>query len=142
MPDRGPVATAPLDWALSRIGDRWTLLVVEALMDRPRRFNELLERVRPIAPNILTRRLRDLEHDGLAVAVQYSQRPPRASYELTRAGLELAGALQLIASWGAQHGGLGPGELHSACGTPVETRRWCPTCDRSVGRSDDEHQWV
>src|SRR5438128_11876341 len=52
---------SPLDEALGRVGDRWSLLVVEALLDRPSRFNELLAAVPGIAPNILSDRLKRLE---------------------------------------------------------------------------------
>src|SRR5437660_1518138 len=53
--------TLPLEAALDRVGDRWSLLVVEALLDGPRRFGELGDALPGIAPNILTDRLRRLE---------------------------------------------------------------------------------
>src|SRR5438132_13705375 len=92
-----------LDEALERVGDRWTLLLVEALLDGPRRFNDLLEQLGGIAPNILTQRLRHLEREALLAARPYSRRPPRFAYELTEAGMELAGALRLLADWGARN---------------------------------------
>ena len=52
---------SPLAEALTRVGDRWTLLVVEALLPGPRRFNDLLGQVPGIAPNILSERLKRLE---------------------------------------------------------------------------------
>src|SRR4051812_25628360 len=85
-----PPVSRPLDDALERIGDRWTLLVVDALLAGPRRFGELGEQVEGIAPNILTRRLRQLEADGIVVAAPYSHRPVRLSYELTGPGRDLA----------------------------------------------------
>ena len=57
-------ATTPLEAALERVGDRWSLLLVEALLDGPRRFNELGEAVTGIAPNILSDRLRRLDAAG------------------------------------------------------------------------------
>ena len=90
---------SPLAEALAAVGDRWTLLVVEALLDGPLRFNELQERIEGIAPNILTQRLRRLEQEGLVVAQPYSERPPRYVYELTggrpRAGRRAAAAGRL-----------------------------------------------
>src|ERR1700761_4656498 len=94
---------SPLAEALARVGDRWTLLVVEALLTGPRRFNELLSEIPGIAANILSERLKRLERDALLVARPYSERPPRAAYELTAEGKELAGALRLLAYWGAGH---------------------------------------
>jgi DNA-binding HxlR family transcriptional regulator len=123
---------SPLEEAVARVGDRWTLLVVEALLAGPLRFNELTERVRGIAPNILTSRLRGLERDGLVLAHPYSSRPPRFVYELTDSGRELAGALRLLAEWGARRTEHTEPLRHGACGTALETRWYCPTCDRAV----------
>jgi DNA-binding HxlR family transcriptional regulator len=123
---------SPLAEALARVGDRWTLLVVEALLPGPRRFNDLLGQIPGIAANILSERLRRLEREALLVARPYSDRPPRAAYELTADGKELAGALHLLAHWGARHAD--PAEIprHAECGTPVEVRWYCPTCDRLI----------
>jgi DNA-binding HxlR family transcriptional regulator len=123
---------SPLAEALDAVGDRWTLLVVEALLDGARRFNDLQEQVPGIAPNILTERLRRLEREGIALATPYSERPQRYVYELTAAGRELAGALRLLSDWGARHaGGLDP-VRHEACGTPLEVHWYCPTCEEPV----------
>ena len=127
---------SPLEEAVARVGERWTLLVVEALLEGPLRFNELTERVRGIAPNILTSRLRGLERDGLVLAHPYSSRPPRFVYELTDAGRELAGALRLLAEWGARRSEHSEPLRHEACGTALEARWYCPTCDRTVEQGD------
>jgi hypothetical protein len=75
----------------------------------------------------------------------------RLAYRLTESGAALAGALRLLSQWGADHprprgGAAGaPAEPvhHDACGTAVEARWWCPTCERLV--EDDEAsdlRWV
>lgn len=125
-------SSSPLAAALDSVGDRWTLLVVEALLDGPRRFGDLQEGLAGIAPNVLTARLRRLEAEGLVVAQPYSQRPQRFVYELSASGHELAGALRLLADWGARHRDTSEPPRHEACGTPVEARWWCPTCERAV----------
>jgi DNA-binding HxlR family transcriptional regulator len=122
--------------ALAAVGDRWTLLLVAALLDGPRRFGELQEEVDGIAANVLTQRLRQLERNALVVARPYSDRPPRFVYELSSAGQELAGALRLLAGWGARNAEGSAAPRHAACGTGMETRWWCPTCERPV--ADDE----
>ncbi len=114
--------------ALAAVGDRWTLLVVSALLQGPRRFGELQQDVAGIAPNILTDRLRRLERDALIVSRPYSERPLRVSYELAAAGTELAGTLRLLAGWGARNLSEAGAPRHSVCGTPMEARWWCPTC--------------
>jgi len=125
-------APSPLADALMRVGDRWTLLIVQALLAGPRRFNELLEDIPGIAANILSQRLKRLEHEALVVSRPYSERPPRAAYELTAEGKELAGALRLLAQWGARHTLPAEAPRHQACGTPLEARWYCPTCDHLV----------
>ena len=125
-------ASSPLAEALAKVGDRWTLLVVEALLTGPRRFNELLDQVPGIAANILSERLKRLEREALLVARPYSERPPRAAYQLTAEGQELAGALRLLAYWGAGHADPALAPRHPACGTPIEARWYCPTCDHLV----------
>jgi DNA-binding HxlR family transcriptional regulator len=126
----------PLDRALTRVGDRWTLLVVEALLGGPRRFGELSEALPGIAPNILTARLRKLETDRLIVSAPYSTRPVRHQYELTGDGRELAGALAVLGSWAARVDALPSATYHDACGTTLELRPWCPTCGLVVDESD------
>jgi len=138
-PDMADPAATSLAWAAARVGDRWTLLIVHALLPGPLRFGELAEALPGIATNVLSQRLKRLEGDGLLVATAYSARPPRFSYELTQAGRELAGVLALLAHWGAVAGG-GEAVRHSACGTPMEARWWCPTCDRPVDNPDEEDQ--
>ena len=124
--------SSPLAEALARVGDRWTLLVVEALLPGPRRFNDLLGQIPGIAANILSERLKRLERDGLLIARPYSQRPPRAAYQLTAEGKELTGALQLLAHWGTRHADAVDAPRHLTCGTPIEARWYCPTCDQLV----------
>jgi DNA-binding HxlR family transcriptional regulator len=133
-----PSAASPLDEAVARVGDRWTLLLVQALLDGPRRFNQLLEALPGIAPNVLSQRLKHLERETVVVSQPYSRRPPRFAYELTAAGRELAGALRLLAQWGADRSGAADadGLRHQACGTPLEARWYCPTCTRLVDEED------
>ena len=138
---------AALRMALARVGDRWTLLVVNALLPGPRRFTELADDVPGIAPNVLSQRLRALEADRLVVAEPYSTRPVRHAYQLTGRGATLVGALRLLAHWGAEHAAV-VGEdrapvVHQSCGTPAEPRWWCATCDRVLDDAElDELRWV
>src|SRR3954451_7799133 len=133
---RAPAETA-LAAALAAVGDRWTLLVVEALLDGPKRFGDLQEALPGIAPNILTARLRQLSEQALVVAAPYQERPPRFVYELSAAARELAGPLRLLADWGARHR---EPEMprHSVCGTPLQARLYCPTCEAPVDGEDEE----
>ncbi len=137
-PDAASVPPTALAAALDRVGDRWSLLLVGSLLGGSRRFNELGEAVPGIAPNILSDRLRRLERNGIVVATPYSRKPVRMEYALTADGRELAGALRLLADWGSQRGGTGEPLRHEACGTPLEARWHCPTCDRSVSEPETD----
>ena len=132
-----PGATgSALDAALSRVGDRWSLLIVDALLAGPRRFNELADAVPGIASNVLSQRLKRLEAQGLVVARPYSRRPARLAYELSAGGAELAGAVRLLARWGARLGDEAQPARHEVCGTEMEVRWYCPTCGRTVERGE------
>jgi DNA-binding HxlR family transcriptional regulator len=127
-----------LDRALAQVGDRWSLLLVHALLGGARRFGELSEAVPGIAPNVLSQRLKHLERAGIVVSEAYSSRPPRSTYGLTAAGRELAGVLHLLSQWASSGAGEDQGIDHVTCGTPLETRWWCPTCGRTVEEDEDE----
>jgi DNA-binding HxlR family transcriptional regulator len=138
MADRAErLPSTPLGVALERVGDRWSLLLVEVLLAGARRFNDLADALPGIAPNILTDRLRRLEREGIVVAAPYSHRPPRMEYALTADGHDLAGALRLLADWGSRRASsaeaAGHESLrHQTCGTPLEARWYCPTCALTV----------
>ena len=136
-------STNALADALVTVGDRWSLLVVDALGEGPRRFAELEAGLPGIATNVLTQRLRRLEADLLVMAVPYSTRPKRFAYQLTEAGRALGGAVRLLAQWSADHGGGGAETpAHPACGTPMVARWWCPTCDRPSDSGPADLLWV
>jgi DNA-binding HxlR family transcriptional regulator len=135
--ESAPVYAPPsaLESALDRVGDRWSLLIVDALLDGPRRFGELRDALPSIAPNILTDRLRRLERERILVAAPYSTRPPRMEYTLTGDGRDLASALRLLADWGTRRTG-GEPLRHDRCGTAIEARWFCPTCAVAVADAE------
>jgi DNA-binding HxlR family transcriptional regulator len=134
VPAATDVAADALAEAADRVGDRWSLQIVGALLTAPRRFGDLQALLDGIAPNILSKRLARLEADGLIVGEPYSRRPVRHTYRLTAAGAELAGAVRMLAQWGAAHRSPRPGReegdalTHDRCGTPLDARWYCPTC--------------
>src|SRR5438128_1711465 len=88
--------------ALEHLGDRWTLLVVRDLMLGPKRFTDLMDRMAGITPKTLTRRLRELEADGLVEADREAGRR-EVWYRLTPAGEELQPVLDELLLWGLRN---------------------------------------
>jgi len=135
-------ARAGLAAALDRVGDRWALLLVGALLGGPRRFSDLQRDLPAIASNVLTERLRRLELAGVVESQRYLARPPRMEYGLTVAGRGLATVIEALDRWGGREGA--PGPIHHRCGTAMEPRFYCPTCDQLVipGESSSEDDLV
>lgn len=84
---------------LSRIGDKWTVLVVSTLGDGPKRFNQLRHALGSISQRMLTLTLRALERDGLAKRTVFPTVPPRVVYELTRLGRSLLEPVNALGLW-------------------------------------------
>ena len=124
--DRGDVDD--LRHATDVLGDRWLLLLLGALAGGPRRFGDLSDELSGVAPNVLTDRLRRAQRAGLITGRPYQQRPRRLAYDLTSAGRDAARFLPAMAAWSAQRRGATPAS-HSACGTTMQMRWWCPECN-------------
>jgi DNA-binding HxlR family transcriptional regulator len=90
---------------LDRVGDKWSLLVVAALSDGPRRFNELKRGIEGISQRMLTLTLRSLERDGLLTRTMFPTIPPRVDYELTPLGRSLIDCVAALAKWAETHRG-------------------------------------
>src|ERR1044072_4525021 len=84
---------------LSRIGDKWTVLVVQTLGEGPKRFNELRREIPSVSQRMLTLTLRNLERDGLVNRTVTPTIPPRADYELTELGNSLQRPICGLLAW-------------------------------------------
>jgi DNA-binding HxlR family transcriptional regulator len=88
--------------ALEVVGERWAMLVVRDLLVAPKRFTDLLRGLPGIPSNVLTTRLKELEHAGV-VRRRLLARPARGVvYELTEYGLELEPVVLELGRWGAK----------------------------------------
>ncbi len=88
---------------LSRIGDKWSVLVIMLLANGPRRFNEIKRMVGGISQRMLTLTLRGLERDGLVTRTVFPTIPPRVDYELTELGRSLRQPVEHLGSWAFEH---------------------------------------
>ena len=84
---------------LSRIGDKWSVLIVNMLGQGPRRFNEIRRMVGGISQRMLTLTLRGLERDGLVTRTVSPTVPPRVDYALTDLGRSLLVPVSALAQW-------------------------------------------
>jgi DNA-binding HxlR family transcriptional regulator len=84
---------------LSRIGDKWTVLVVGTLGEGSKRFNELRREIPSVSQRMLTLTLRNLERDGLVNRTVTPSIPPRVDYELTGLGHSLLEPIMALSQW-------------------------------------------
>ncbi|PYE41710.1 HxlR family transcriptional regulator [Rhizobium sp. PP-F2F-G20b] len=88
---------------LSRIGDKWSMLVVMLLTPGPKRFNALKRALGSISQRMLTLTLRNLERDGLVTRTIYPTIPPKVEYALTELGQSLREPVQTLGNWAFEH---------------------------------------
>ena len=88
---------------LQRIGDKWSVLVVQILSGGPKRFSELKREILGISQRMLTLTLRGLERDGLVTRTVTPTIPPRVDYELTELGHSLRGPVCALAGWATEN---------------------------------------
>jgi DNA-binding HxlR family transcriptional regulator len=93
----------PIRDVLDRIGDQWSLLVLEALDGRTRRFNELLRAIGDISKQMLSTTLKRLEQDGFVTRTLFAEIPPRVEYALTELGRSFLTPLRTLIAWADSH---------------------------------------
>ena len=98
-----PLTCRAVQSILSRIGDKWTVLVVTLLHGGPARFNELRRSIDGISQRMLTLTLRSLERDGLVSRTVYPTIPPRVDYALTPVGRSFMEPLEGLIAWAEAH---------------------------------------
>ena len=92
-----------LSSVLSLVGDKWTVMIVMVLVERPRRFNDIKRTIGGISQQMLTRTLKALDRDGMVRRTVYSTVPPQVEYALTDLGYSLAEPLRALGSWAGAH---------------------------------------
>jgi len=97
------IAECPTRKLLDRISDKWVSLVLAALTDGPRRYNDLSRTIAGVSQKMLTQTLRTLERDGLVSRTVTAAVPVRVDYELTPLGRTLQPVMVAIKSWAETH---------------------------------------
>src|SRR6186713_1770219 len=103
MKDPSSPVCRTISTLLSRIGDKWTVLVVQTLAEGPKRFNELRREIPSVSQRMLTLTLRNLERDGLVSRTVTPSIPPRVDYELTELGQSLQRPICGLATWATEN---------------------------------------
>ncbi|MEM9798419.1 MAG: helix-turn-helix domain-containing protein [Pseudomonadota bacterium] len=88
---------------LARVADKWTILIVGRLMQRPCRFGELKRSIEGLSSKVLTDHLRALEADGLLTRTVTPTSPPAVTYALTSLGAELGQIALALKDWAEIH---------------------------------------
>ena len=95
-------APCPIARSLGLIGDGWTMMILRDAFSGLTRFDEFQKSCN-IAPNILSRRLKEMVEDGLLCRVAYSIAPPRYEYHLSDKSRELHPLMLILAAWGNRY---------------------------------------
>lgn len=93
-----PVATT-----VQMIGNKWKLLIMRNLLQRPWRFNELKKDLEGISQKVLTDSLRSMEADGIITRTVYPEVPPRVEYALSDLGESMRPIMDAMEIWGTEY---------------------------------------
>ncbi len=85
------------------LGDKWTIIVLVALLERKKRYSELQKQIPTVTPKMLTQTLKHLEEKGLVKRYVYAEVPPRVEYEMTAFGKSLSPVISVLCEWSVQH---------------------------------------
>lgn len=94
----------PIRNVLSRVGDKWSMLVLFTLENNnSQRFKELQRNIPDISQKMLTAMLKTLEGDGLILREAFPEIPPRVEYSLTQKGQSLLPLINNLISWASEN---------------------------------------
>ncbi|MEV4427070.1 winged helix-turn-helix transcriptional regulator [Streptomyces sp. R-07] len=96
-------AKCPTRQVLDHISGKWTILVVDALLEGTLRYTDLMRRIEGVSQKMLTQTLRGLEADGFVTRTVYPTIPPRVEYDLTELGRSLAEPITALRHWTETH---------------------------------------
>ncbi|WP_081111043.1 winged helix-turn-helix transcriptional regulator [Bdellovibrio bacteriovorus] len=85
------------------LGDKWTMIVLVALLERTKRYNELQKQIPTISPKMLAQTLKSLEEWGFISREVYPEIPPRVEYSLTPFGRSLMPTLSVLFDWAIEN---------------------------------------
>ncbi len=103
MLTREELPACPVATTLMLIGNKWKIFILQRLMERPWRFNELQKDIPGISQRVLTDNLRAMENDGIIIRTVYPEVPVRVEYALSRLGDTMRPIIDSMSRWGAMY---------------------------------------
>lgn len=103
MRTKAELPDCPVATTVQLIGNKWKLLIVRNLLNRPWRFNELKKDLDGISQKVLTDSLRSMEEDGIITRTVYPEVPPRVEYALSELGETMRPILASMEQWGINY---------------------------------------
>ena len=101
--DKKDARNCPYRDIIDRIGDKWSLLVLVILEQKPTRFNELKRTIGDISQKVLSKTLKDLEADGYIIRTVYDEKPLKVVYKLSELGLNLLSPIKQLVKWAEEN---------------------------------------
>lgn len=103
MLTKDELPACPVATTLMLIGNKWKIFIVQRLLERPWRFNELQKDIPGISQRVLTDNLRAMEEDGIISRTVYPEVPVRVEYALSELGCTMRPILQSMLEWGTMY---------------------------------------
>lgn len=103
MRTKAELPDCPVATTVQLIGNKWKLLIIRNLLNRPWRFNELKKDLDGISQKVLTDSLRSMEEDGIITRTVYPEVPPRVEYALSELGETMRPILASMEQWGTNY---------------------------------------
>ena len=103
MAEYSDPSLCPVRNVLDQLGDKWSVLIITALAERPYRFGELKREIGDISQRMLTQTLRDLQADGMIERTVYPTTPPSVEYKLSPMGHSFLVPLSAMVDWAFAH---------------------------------------
>ncbi len=100
MKTKNELPECPVATTVSLIGNKWKLLIIRNLLQRPWRFNELHKSLEGVSQKVLTESLRQMESDGIITRTVYPEVPPHVEYALSDLGESMRPILNTMQQWG------------------------------------------
>ena len=103
MVKKEELPACPVATTVQLIGNKWKLLILRNLLERPWRFNELKKSLEGISQKVLTESLRSMESDGIVIRTVFPEVPPRVEYSLSELGETMRPIIQAMEVWGTNY---------------------------------------